>query len=107
MPIDLSDTESQKQRKSQHEDKNNPMGLSPRRKLSIEDVPDTLMVAEGGLMNEFPAWLNNNIIRAVQQLEEASRWTSRGVGDVQILLNAIAERKLKLVTVPHKGEENL
>ena len=107
MPKDLAGAESQKSRRRQHEDKNNPTVSSSRRKLSTDDVPDTLRVIEGRPMNDLPAWLNTNIISAIQQLEEASRGTSRGVDNVQILLNAIAECKLQLITVAHQGEENL
>ena len=85
--------------------KNNPTGPSSRRKLSIGDAPDTLRVTEGGLMNEFPDWLNTNIISSIHQLKEASRGTSRGAENVQILLNVI-ECKPQLATVAHQGGES-
>ena len=95
MPKDFPDTESQKERKRQREDKNNSMVSSSRRKLSIGDIADTLWVIEGGAINELPAWLNTNRVSVIQQLREASRGTSRGVDNVQILLHAIVERKPK------------
>ena len=102
MPKDLPGAESHKARKIHQEDKNNSMGSSSRRKLSIEDAPVTLRVIEGGIRNELPAWLNANIVSAIQQLKEASRGTSRGVDNVQILLNVI-ECKFQLTTVAHRG----
>ena len=83
-----------------------PTGPSSRRKLSIEDVPDTLRVIECGMINELPAWLNAKIVSAIQQLKEEIHGTSHGVGNVQILLNVIEARKLQLATVAHQGEKN-
>ena len=107
MPKDSPRAESQKARERQHEDKNNPTGPSSRRKVSDEGVPDTLRVIEGGMIDELPAWLNANIVSAVQKLKEASRGTSHGVDNVQILLNVIDERKLQLATSAKQGEEKL
>ena len=93
--------------KRQRDDKNNPTGSSSRRKLPIEGSPATLKVFECGLMSELQTWLNTNTISTIQQLEEASRGSNLGDGNVQLILNAIAERKLQLAKVAHQGEEKL
>ena len=58
-------------------------------------------------MSELQTWLNTNTISTIQQLEEASRGSNLGDGNVQLILNAIAERKLQLAKVAHQGEEKL
>ena len=102
MPKDTSAAESQA-RKRQHEGKSNSTASSPRRKLSIEDVPETLRGVEGGLLNELQTWLNTSVVRTIQQLEEAGHGTSRGDENVQIILNVLDECTLKLTTVAHRG----
>ena len=106
MTKDTSYTESQKLGKRQREDKHNPTGPSSRRKLSIEDVPETLRDVEGGILNELQTWRNTSAVRTIQQAGEASRGKSHGDGNVLILLNVLDGRKLKLTTVAHRGEEN-
>lgn len=81
------------------------MGSVSRRKLSIEDAPETIRGVEGELMGQVKIRLNNTVVRTIQQLEGASR-ASRGEGDVQILLNVLEECKLKSTTVEHQGEGN-
>ena len=64
------------------------------------------MVMEGGAINELPAWLNTNIVSAIQQLDEACHGTSHGVDSVQILLNVIEACKPQLAIVAHQGGKN-
>ena len=83
------------------------MVSSSRMKLSLGDIPDTLGFIEGEITNELSAWLNTDIVIAIQQLKEASHGTSHGVDNVQILLNVIEECKLQLAAVPRQEEEKM
>ena len=58
-------------------------------------------------MNELQTWLNTSVVRAIQQLNEASHGPSHGDGIVQILLNVLDGSKLKLTTVAQQREEKL
>ena len=65
------------------------------------------MGVEGELMNELQTWLNDSVVRTIQQLKEASRGTSHGDDNVQILLNVPDGCKLKLTTVAHQVGEKM
>ena len=58
-------------------------------------------------MNELQTWFDTSVVRTIQQLGETSHGTSRGDGDVEILLNVLDGCKLKLTTVAHQGVEKM
>ena len=88
-----SDTESQKQRKSQNCDQSNPIRPN-RRKLSIEDVPEAIRAIARRTLSELPGWLGNCIVSFIQQMKETSRAKGHAVDNVQILLEFLDECKL-------------
>ena len=64
--------ESLKQMTGEIEGQINPI-RSKRRKLSIEAAPSVIRGVAGRKFCEFPAWLGNAVLSAIQQLKEASR----------------------------------
>ena len=64
------------------------------------------MVISGRTLSELPCWLGNTIVSAIQQLEEESRAKEGVAANVQILVEAINECKLKFTTVAKEGEGN-
>ena len=62
MPKDTSDTESQKTRKREHAETNNPMGSPTRRELPIDDVPGNIRDVAGLHMGQI------QVCQAIAQL---------------------------------------
>ena len=85
-------------------DRTNPMGSSARRKLPIEDVPENIRDVSGVQMGQIQIWPNTSIFNTIQQLEDAA---SQWVGNVQILLDLLAERNREMTTVARRGNEEL
>ena len=72
MPKDTSGAESQKARKRQNMDKNNTMGSSTGRKLSIDDAHGNIRDVAGALMGKIQISPNNSIINTIRQLGDAA-----------------------------------
>ena len=72
MPKVESDTEPQKQRKRLMMDNKDPPGI--RRRLPIEDVPNSIRDVAGSQMNQIQIWQNQHIVDTIQKLEDERQW---------------------------------